>query len=62
MYKNFTEACWQHVTCFLTATITNAGHQVLTLETPTYSIVDTFWFTPVALKDIYKIVCMIFTV
>lgn len=47
------------MTCFLVATITDARHQVLALETPADSIIDTFWFTPVALQNICDI-CIYF--
>lgn len=50
MYEYFSEASWQHVTGLGCRTITNIWHQILTLETPTNSVVNTFRFTPVSLK------------
>jgi len=58
MYKDLTEASWQHVTRFLIATVTNARHQVLALETPADSVIDTFRFTPVALEFIISVTLM----
>lgn len=40
------------MTCLLIATITNVRHQILTLKSSTDSVIDTLWFTPVALKKL----------
>lgn len=33
-------------------TVTNARHQILTLEASTHSVINTFWFPPVALQKV----------
>lgn len=43
------EASGQHVLCLLVATITNVGHQHLTLEPPADSVVNTSGLAPVFL-------------
>lgn len=48
--KYFAESSWKHVTSLLVATITDVGHKVLSLETPSYSVVDTLGLPPVTLK------------
>lgn len=50
MHKNFTEFRRQHVSGSLVATITNIGHQILSLESSSDSVVNTLWFTPVGLQ------------
>ena len=48
--EDFPEAVGQHVLGRFGGTITNLGHQVLPLELPAHSVVNTFGFAPVALK------------
>ena len=47
--KDFPESIGQHVLGGLGRTITNFGHQVLALELPAHSVVNTFRFAPVPL-------------
>lgn len=44
------EAGWEHMESTLVGTVTNIWHQVLALEATTYSVVNTFWFTPFVLN------------
>lgn len=44
------EARWQHVLGLLVATITDVGHQHLTLEAPANPVVNTSGLTPVFLQ------------
>lgn len=50
VYKNFAEFGRQHMSGSLVATISNIGHQVLSLESSSHSVVNTFRFTPVGLR------------
>lgn len=50
VYEDLAEAGGQHVTGLLVASVTDVGHQVLALETPAHSVVDTLGLTPVALQ------------
>jgi len=50
VYKDFTEFGRQHVSGSLVTTITNIGHQILSLESSSDSVVNTLWFTPVGLQ------------
>ncbi len=47
--KDFPESIGQHVLRGLSRTITNFGHQVLPLELPADSVVNTLGFAPVPL-------------
>lgn len=47
--KNFSEPSRKHVPSLFVTPITNGGHQILALEPPPYSIVNTLGFTPVSL-------------
>lgn len=49
VHKELLEASGQHVLGLLVATITNVGHQHLTLEPPADPVVNTSGFTPVFL-------------
>lgn len=49
MDQEFLEARGQHVLGLLVATITNVGHQHLTLEPPADPVVNTSGLTPVSL-------------
>lgn len=49
VHQELLEASGQHVLCLLVTTITNVGHQHLTLESPADSVVNTSGFTPVLL-------------
>lgn len=49
MDEELLEASGQHVFGLLVATITNVGHQHLTLEPPADPVVNTSGFTPVFL-------------
>ena len=48
--KNFPETIWKHMLCFLGTAITNIWHQILALEPPSNSVVNTFGFSPVPLE------------
>lgn len=50
MDQELLEAGGQHVLGLLVATITNVGHQHLTLEPPADSVVNTSGLAPVFLK------------
>ena len=43
------ESIGHHVTCLLVRAIPNTGHQILTLEPSTYSVINTFRLPPVNL-------------
>lgn len=47
----FLESVWEHMTSSCVWAISNVWHKILTLEASTDTIVNTFWFTPVALKN-----------
>lgn len=55
MNKNLPEASGEHVFGGLGGTITNAGHNIDTLESPPDSVVNTFWLPPVAGKLVVAI-------
>jgi hypothetical protein len=44
--NNFEEMVGQHVSGLLGTTITNVGHQVLALESPSDSVVNSLGFPP----------------
>lgn len=46
VHQELLEAIGQHVLCLLAATITDVGHQHLTLEPPADPVVNTPGFTP----------------
>ena len=48
--KEFLESIGHDMPVFLGSTITNIWHQILALETPSHSVINTLWFTPVLLK------------
>lgn len=49
MHQELLEASWQHVLGLFVATITDVGHQHLTLEPPADPVVNTSGLTPVFL-------------
>lgn len=56
MYEDFTEFGRQHVSGLFAATITNVGHQILSFEPSSHSVVNTLGFTPIGLytQTVYK--------
>lgn len=50
VYKDLSESSWEHVTGLFVASITNVGHQILSLETSTNSVINTLGLTPVSLQ------------
>lgn len=52
VHQELLEASWQHILCLLVATITDVGHQHLTLEPPADPVIDTSGLTPVFLLEI----------
>ena len=50
MHKNLAKTSRKHMTSLLVASITNIGHKILTLKTPSYSIINTFRLSPISLK------------
>ncbi len=51
MYQDLEEAGGEHVFGSLSGTITNIGHQILALETPSNPVVNTLGFSPVVLNQ-----------
>lgn len=51
MDQYFAETGRKHMSRLLIASITNVWHQELSLESPSYSVVNTFWFSPVTLQE-----------
>lgn len=50
--KHFLEAGGEHMSCLRVASVTDVGHQVLTLETPPHPVVDTLGLPPASLKNL----------
>lgn len=46
MDQHFSKTSSQHMTCSLVRSITNIWHEILTLESPSNSIVNTLGFSP----------------
>lgn len=50
MYEDFAEFGRQHVSSSLVTTISDIGHQILSLKPPAHPVVNTLGFTPVGLQ------------
>ena len=50
MDNDLLETVWANVLGLVVAAITNIGHEILSLEATTNSVVNTLWFAPVRLQ------------
>jgi len=50
VHQELLESGGQHVAGELVRSVTDVGHQILSLEAATHSVVDTFWLAPFVLR------------